>query len=222
MKKLDTKTYITLGLVSVVSSALVAASFFGLIPDRAEAVRSGRVALAESVAASSTAIISSEDPRRLEGVLRFIMKRNPDILSIGVRTRDERLVMSVGDHARTWTPIEAAQVGDAQIEVPVWAGTQPWGRVEFRFQPLTSPGLAGVFELPWLRLTLACAALCFVAFYFYLSRVLRHLDPSAAIPGRVRSALDTLTEGLLVIDQRRNIVLSTRRSRASSARATSN
>ena len=207
MKNLGTKTYITLGLVSVVSSALVAASFFGLIPDRAEAVRGGRVALAESVAASSTAIISSDDPRRLEGVLRFIMKRNPDILSIGVRTRDERLVMSVGDHSGAWTPIEAAQVGDAQIEVPVWAGTQPWGRVEFRFQPLTSPGLAGVFELPWLRLTLACAALCFVAFYFYLSRVLRHLDPSAAIPGRVRSALDTLTEGLLVIDQRRNIVL---------------
>ena len=207
MKKPGTRTYITLGLVSVVSSALVAASFFGLIPDRAEAVRGGRVALAESVAASSTAIISSEDPRKLDSVLRFIMKRNPDILSIGVRARDDRLVMSVGDHASTWTRIESAQVGDARIEVPVWAGQQPWGRIEFRFQPLSSPGLAGVLELPWLRLTLACAVFCFVAFHFYLSRVLRHLDPSAAIPGRVRSALDTLTEGLLVIDQRCNIVL---------------
>ena len=207
MKKLGTRTYITLGLVSVVSSALVAASFFGLIPDRAEAVRSGRVALAESVAASSTAIIASEDPRRLENVLGFIMKRNPDILSIGVRTRDDRLVMSVGDHGRTWTPIEAAQVGDAQIEVPVWSGSQPWGRVEFRFQPLTSPGLAGVLELPWLRLALACALFCFIAFHLYLGRVLRHLDPRSAIPGRVRAALDTLTEGLLVIDQQRNIVL---------------
>ena len=207
MKKLATKTYITLGLVSVVSSALVAASFFGLVPDRAEAVRSGRVALAESVAASSTAIISSDDPRRLDNVLRFIMKRNPDILSIGVRTRDNRLVTSVGNHSRTWTPIEAAQVGDAQIEVPVWSGTQPWGRVEFRFQPLTQPGIAGILELPWLRLALACAVFCFIAFHLYLGRVLRHLDPSAAIPGRVRSALDTLTEGLLVIDQQRNIVL---------------
>ena len=207
MKKPGTRTYITLGLVSVVSSALVAASFFGLIPDRAEAVRGGRVALAESVAASSTAILGSEDPRKLESVLRFIMKRNPDIRSIGVRARDDRLVLSVGDHAGTWTPIEAAQVGDAQIEVPVWAGPQPWGRIEFRFQPLTSAGLAGVLEVPWLRLTLACALFCFVGFHFYLSRVLRHLDPSAAIPGRVRSALDTLTEGLLVIDQRCNIVL---------------
>ena len=37
--------------------------------------------------------------------------------------------------------------------------------------------------------------------------VLHHLDPSRAIPGRVRAALDTLTEGLLVIDRKQNIVL---------------
>ncbi|MFN0160153.1 MAG: ATP-binding protein [Burkholderiales bacterium] len=205
--KLGPKFLISMGLVSVVSSALVAASFLGLIPDRTEAVRAGRVALAESVAASSTAIIGSEDPRRLESVLQFIMKRNPDIVSIGVRTRDERLVVSVGRHAEDWTPIELAKVGDAQIEVPVWAGAQPWGRVEFRFRPLTATGIAGLLELPWLRLTLLCAALCFIVFYVYLGRVLRQLDPSTAIPGRVRSALDTLTEGLLVIDPRRNIVL---------------
>jgi PAS domain S-box-containing protein len=41
----------------------------------------------------------------------------------------------------------------------------------------------------------------------YLHRVLRHLDPSKAIPGRVRSALDSLTEGLLVIDQKQTVVL---------------
>src|SRR5688500_11585429 len=47
----------------------------------------------------------------------------------------------------------------------------------------------------------------FIGFYFYLARVLSQLDPSRAIPGRVRAALDTLTEGLLVIDKRQNIVL---------------
>src|SRR3954453_15072876 len=33
------------------------------------------------------------------------------------------------------------------------------------------------------------------AFYFYLGRALRQLDPSQAIPARVRRALDTLAEG---------------------------
>ncbi|NNU42826.1 ATP-binding protein [Ramlibacter montanisoli] len=37
--------------------------------------------------------------------------------------------------------------------------------------------------------------------------MLRHLDPAQAIPSRVRSALDSLTEGLLVMDQHHNIVL---------------
>src|SRR3712207_7341283 len=42
---------------------------------------------------------------------------------------------------------------------------------------------------------------------FRSARVLSQLDPSRAIPGRVRAALDTLAEGLLVIDKRQNIVL---------------
>jgi PAS domain S-box-containing protein len=49
--------------------------------------------------------------------------------------------------------------------------------------------------------------LCGVAFDLYLRRVLRHLDPSRAIPGRVRAALDTLTEGLLVLDRNERVVL---------------
>ena len=207
MKLFSTKTYIALGLVSIVSSSLLAASFFGLVPDRVGAAREGRVALAEAIAASSTALLSGDDPRRLEAVLRFVMKRNNQIESVGVRKLDGTLVLGLADHARTWTAMDAVQVADAQIQVPVWAGPERWGQVEFRFQPLTAAGIAGVLELPWLRLALVCALLCFFAFHLYLGRVLKSLDPSSAIPGRVRAALDSLTEGLLVIDQQRNIVL---------------
>ena len=73
MKLLGTRTYISLGLVSLVSSALLAASFLGLVPDRAGAVREGRIALAESIAASSTALLSSSDPRRLEVKLHDVL-----------------------------------------------------------------------------------------------------------------------------------------------------
>lgn len=41
----------------------------------------------------------------------------------------------------------------------------------------------------------------------YLRRVLQHLDPSKAIPERVRVAFDTLTEGLLVLDLDGQILL---------------
>ena len=87
MKLFNTRTYISLGLVSLVSTALLAASFFGLVPDRAGAIRDGRVALAESLAAASTVILGSSDPRPLEDLLRFVQKRNADLRSVGLRAK---------------------------------------------------------------------------------------------------------------------------------------
>ena len=107
MKLLGTRTYISMGLVSLVSSVLLAASFFGLLPDRVGAIREGRVALAESIAAAGTALLSSNDPRRLEDVLRFVQKRNASLLSIGLRAQDGKLVLVTGDHARHWLPMES-------------------------------------------------------------------------------------------------------------------
>lgn len=207
MKILDTRTYIALGLVSLVSTVLLAASFFGLIPDREAALRDGRVALAEALAASATAILGSADPRPLEEVLRFVQKRNADLRSVGLRTRDGRLVMATGDHAREWVPIESGGARDAQIQVNLQAGGQPWGQLELRFEPLVAPGFAGLLQTPLIPLLAFCSALCFLGFHVYLTRVLRHLDPSRAIPGRVRSALDSLAEGLVVVDRNHTVVL---------------
>ncbi len=207
MKLLSTRTYISLGLVSLVSSALLAASFFGLVPDRTSAVRDGRVALAESLAATSTAFLGSADPRPLEDVLRFVQKRNASLLSVGLRSREGRMVVTVGDHARRWLPMDSAQAADSQITVHLHAGSRPWGDLELRFEPLTAPGLLGILQTPLIPLLAFCTMLCFLGFQVYLNRVLRHLDPSQAIPGRVRSALDSLTEGLLVIDQKQVVVL---------------
>ncbi|HRX83144.1 MAG TPA: ATP-binding protein, partial [Pirellulaceae bacterium] len=43
---------------------------------------------------------------------------------------------------------------------------------------------------------------------FYFARKLQDLDPSKAVPERVRGALDTLTEGLLVVDKNERIAFS--------------
>jgi signal transduction histidine kinase/CheY-like chemotaxis protein/HPt (histidine-containing phosphotransfer) domain-containing protein len=207
MKLLNTRSYISLGLVSLVSTALLAASFLGLVPDRLGAQREGRVALAESLAAASTAILGSSDARPLEDVLRFVQKRNESLRSIGLRAQDGRLVVAVGDHARNWRAMDAEAAGDAQIHVNLLASGQPWGQLELRFDPLTRPGLPGLLYTPLLPLLAFITLLCFLGFQVYLTRVLRHLDPSKAIPGRVRSALDSLTGGLLVVDQQQLVVL---------------
>ena len=202
----STRTYIAFGLVSIVSSTLLAASFFGLIPDRMGAQQEGRLALAESVAAGSTALLSSGEPSRVDALLRFVVKRNEQLLSAAFRDQGGKVQLVVGDHLRHWVPM-SSRFSAAQVAVPVFAGSQPWGQLEFRFKPITAEGFYGLLELPVVQLIIFSSLLCLLGFQVYLNRVLRHLDPSKAVPARVRSALDSLAEGLLVIDQKRNIVL---------------
>ena len=92
------------------------------------------------------------------------------------------------------------------MQVPILTKSERWGQLELAFKPTGIPHLFGM-EMPWLYLVLFMFGSCLGAFYMYLGRMLRHLDVSHAVPARVRSALDTLAEGLLVIDKKQNIVL---------------
>jgi PAS domain S-box-containing protein len=206
MISLSARTHIALGLAAIVTTGLLLGVFFGLLPDRIGAVRQGRIALAESVAVTSTTLITANERRRLESALRFIVERNDELLSVAVRDARGDLVAAAGEHS-AWVPLASGMANDTQIQVPLWSGERRWGQLEMRFRPIVAPGLAGVLELPGLLLGVFLFVLCGVAFDLYLRRVLRHLDPSRAIPGRVRAALDTLTEGLLVLDRNERVVL---------------
>jgi PAS domain S-box-containing protein len=207
MKLWNTKAHVALGMSSIVGSLVLVAAFVGLIPDRDGALRDGRAALAEATAAGATALLTGGDKRALEATIRLVAERNPEIESAGLRRGDGRLVLAIGDHQAKWENDEGDLSTDSQLKVPLWAGETKWGHLEMRYRPLAAQGWMGFLDRAWVKLVAALVVAAFVAFYFYLGRVLRQLDPSAAIPGRVRAALDTLAEGLLIIDRRQNIVL---------------
>ncbi len=206
MKGMTTRTYLSIGLAFLVASIVLAAAFFGLVPDRVGALREGRTALAELAAASSTGVVNPDNAPRVQAMLTFMIERNKDLRSAGVRRTDGTLVVAAGDHARVWTPLAGDRSTDEQIQVPIFANKARWGQLEVAFQPTGVPKALGM-EMPWLYLAGFMLFACFTSFYFYLGRMLRHLDPSQAMPGRVRAALDTLAEGLLVIDKKQTIVL---------------
>ena len=200
--KLNARVYVAFGLASLAASIVLVSSVIGLFPDRDGAVRQGRATFAETMAATATVLVADKHVTQLDALLAFAVKRNPDLLSAAVRTVDGKPIVSVGGHEAN----RAANGGrstDSYIEVPISAGGQKWGQLELRYKPLGG----GMFDGALLQLALFVAVSGFCSFYFYLARVLSQLDPSRAIPGRVRAALDTLTEGLLVVDKRLNIVL---------------
>ena len=79
--------------------------------------------------------------------------------------------------------------------------------LNFDFEPINVPGFIGFLSSPVTRMMIFMGGGCFLVFYFYLGKVLSLLDPSKAVPARVRAALDTMAEGLLVLDKRQHIVL---------------
>jgi len=196
-----------IGLVAIVTSVLLTALLLRIIPDHGNAVMQGRADLCEAIAVNSSVLVSRNDIRRLEAVLQAIVRRNDDVLSAAVRRTGGQMVVEVGEHGKYWQGIGSERSVDTQIYVPISSSNKKWGAVEVRFRPIRGSGVLGFLYDPSTRLVLFVAALSYILFFFYLGRMLQYLDPAKAVPGRVRSALDTLAEGLMVLDKKGRIVL---------------
>jgi PAS domain S-box-containing protein len=207
MRKLNVKHRVVIGLVGLTLSLVMLAFMFGIVPDRESAVRDGRAALAEAVALHSTMAVMSSNLQHLEADYKLLAERNADLLSVALRRQDGQILTATDGHADHWQDMGGEYSTDAQVQVPIWAEGGKWGTLELRFKALDARGIGGILQHPMVRTLAFLGVLCFVAFSFYLGKVLRQLDPSKAIPGRVRSALDTLAGGLLVLDQEEQIVL---------------
>ena len=201
------RTRIALGLVSMVVCLLIAASYLGLVPDRQGAILQGRAALAETIAVNSSVFITRNDIRRMEANLELMVARNAELQSAAVRDASGNVLVEIGEHLVHWEALDDGLSTDAQITVPIWEGDKEWGQIEMRFVPIKSRAWYAFFLEPLSILIFFLAACSYVFFHLYLGRMLKALDPSQAIPDRVRSALDTMAEGLLVLDARQNIVL---------------
>jgi len=151
-------------------------------------------------------------------VLEFMVKRNPDLRTVSLRRADGSVYLQAGAVSAEAQAVPEAEVAsmaaqstDTHLRLQL---AQPdgaaWGQAELQFEPLHDSAhwrsWIGSYEL----LVGATALSCFMLFYGYLRRMLRHLDPSRVIPGRVRTAFDTLAEGLMVLDPAGRIVLANR------------
>ncbi len=156
---------------------------------------------------NTSILVTRGDLRRMDALLQLLVARQEDLLSAAVIKINGAKVSVVGDHSIEEMATDAGPA-PGRITVPIWAGEKEWGRVELQFEPLLPGGWQRFFYHPLVQLVAFVTILGFMIFYVYLSRMLKLLDPSQAIPDRVRTAFDTLAEGLLVLDARQNIVLS--------------
>ncbi|MGV6858950.1 MAG: ATP-binding protein [bacterium] len=207
MIRISTKFRVTLGLTGIISSLLVLAFAIGLIPDKVAAERENRGALAEAIAVHATQLALEGDHDKMLHSLTFLSKRNEDIKSLGMRQRGGKLIAATEEHKTLWQPLEGGYSNENEILVPLYDGDQRWGELELVFDNGEKRGWISAIDTPLNRLMAFMGTLAFVIYYVYLGKVLKLLDPSSAVPARVRSALDTMAEGLLILDNKENIVL---------------
>ena len=203
MVRLSAATRISLTLACLCLSLLFAAQTLGLIPDQAKAVLQSRKTFSKAMAAQACWAAEKGDVKGLKRETERLMEKNEGVLSVAVLRANGQHVLRVGDDAGR---LQASGSAADRVEIPIYKGTTPWGKVRICFRPINGKGWAWWFTPP-VRLILCLTLSTFLLSRLYLKRGLRQLDPSAVIPDRVRSTLDTLAEGVLIVDTNQQIVL---------------
>jgi diguanylate cyclase (GGDEF)-like protein/PAS domain S-box-containing protein/putative nucleotidyltransferase with HDIG domain len=207
MKRLRISVQIALSLAMLSGTVLLLTKPLGLLPDhRREAVRT-RIAVCENLAVASSLLTSQQQWEAIGVCLRELKARSEDVVSVGLRRQDGRVVAQAGDHQNSWKDTPDGRSSETHFYVPILQGRARWGSLEVEFLPPGTPGWPSWFDPAEWRLIAFIAAANALIFICYLRRVLYDLDPSRVMPQRVRSALDALTEGLLVLDNEGRIVM---------------
>ena len=208
MMRVTPLVWVSFGLVSLTVSVIMAGnSLFDLVPDHDRQVFEYRRDLAESLAVQYSALAEREQIETVKFAMETLAKRIPDILSLALLLKSGTIVAQVGDHARVWVQPSGEESTLDFFQVPIFSGDQPWGMLQVAFRQTSVSGLQWLLADPWMRFLAFVTVVGFVGYLLFMKRTLRQLDPSGIIPTRVKSALDALTQGVVMIDTRDFIVL---------------
>ncbi|GGK53948.1 EAL domain-containing protein [Amphritea balenae] len=198
---------ISFGLVMMTVTLLLISDAIGLIPDTRRAELNARRVIAESLAVQLSAEIAERNYNHVEQVLHAIVVRNGEINSAAIRLVEDGVVAEYGDHERHWQKLLQTNSTPEQMQIPIFNNDIRWGTVELSFKPLSS---AGRLSDPssFYSAVIFVGIFGFIFYILFLRRSLNELNPDSIIPDRVRKALDTLSEGLLIIDTENQIIFS--------------
>lgn len=208
LKKSSTATRLSFGLVALTLSVLSLAQLLGIYPDTTQAMIDGRLRLCKAIAVHCAAAVRNEvDIDNLNAITSALVAQNTDVRSVGVRGPDGQLMMKVGQHERFWKEADPDRSTPQHVHVPIIKDSEQWGTIEICFEPLFGRGVLGWLRHPVIGTMLFMGISGFLLYRLYLRRTLKILNPQSVIPQRVQAMLDTLTEGVVVLDGKDQIVL---------------
>lgn len=195
---------ITLGLGC--ASLVYCAIGVGIIPNSEQMRIENRISLSKAMAVNVATLAEGRRIRDLKVMLTRSVEAEPTLASVGILRKDKRSYhLQTENHELTWDP-EVRKNSSRQIEVDIIANGRVWGVLQIVFQPTIAAGLFSWLVFP-VGLVLFVSATMTLMSWAVLAKTFRYLNPSAVVPGRVKTALDTLSEGLVLISPQGEIAL---------------
>ncbi|MEZ6059071.1 MAG: diguanylate cyclase [Planctomycetaceae bacterium] len=207
MPRLSSIHRIVLGLVGLSVSVLLVAGLLGFVPDVRPREIQARQAFCESTAVAFMEMAPRMSESTLTETLQRMATRHPDLIAIGIRREAGDVVMTCGNADDESGSGRVDAQNQTLFELPIEADGRPWGQMEFRFHSVPGVSVFGWYLRPDFLLVVFVGCALFATFSLYLQKVLKHLSPNKVVPNRVREALNSLAEGLLVLDRNQAIVL---------------
>lgn len=199
---------ITIGLISLILALFWLLDLtLGVFPNETSSQRSVREKVSTHLAVQVSSILSRGDQTELTKMLDDVRTSSSDIVSLAVREEGGRILTMSGPHTLTWqSPGEGKSTLDF-VQLPILRDGTPWAFFEITYLPSDASGIWHYIKAPGFYVPLLIIVIGGLVFYLYLRRVLSHLDPSQVIPDRVSTALDTLTEAVMIVDKRGRLML---------------
>ena len=170
------------------------------VPSREKVELKAKTSMCESLAVTSSLLIQENEFLMLDDYIQQMLERNPDFRSIGIRNRVGKLVVSTPDHKEIWNSPDVKE--EDKFHPGLLSGNRRWGQIEYTFRPENTSWISAAF----MRDLLLLAAAAF-GFYFYVGRMLKTMRPQKNMPNEVRSTLDILGGGLMVLNKSGKIVI---------------
>jgi len=198
---------ISFALILLTTCILLSADFLGFISSENSYIIDARKKVSESLAIQISVLASDQDTEKIKKFIHYIVKRNTDLLSAGIRKPSKELSYNSGNHIKLWGEYSDTKSTTTHVLIPIMQNSEIWATVELRFNDIKNDSFSGFFLRPFFKLVAYVLLIGFFVYLAFMLRILRQLDPSAVIPDRVNNAFDTLSEGIIILDENEQILL---------------
>lgn len=191
-----------IALLSV--SILMLADLLGFLPNRNDEIIESRAAAIDGATRNVNDFIRRGQYDLVPSYARRLVTTNSTVIGFMVITKDDKILADYGETHY----IDFNDNQDSNVAVITISGRRgEWGYTGIVFEPIFAGSVLGILRQPLVRLALFIGLAGFLLYEFYLRRVLKYLDPSNIMPERVRTMIDALAEGVVLLDKRRQIVM---------------